>query len=288
MPKPATADGYPPELTVQARQMCLHVATLLGDLLDSEIVVVGGLVPYLIVDQDAAQERHVGTRDLDLGFSIAVLDGERYRTIGARLREHGFRPGRNEKGNETRQTWALPGQRVTIDFLIPRSERGPAPGKVQNLEADLAAIVTPALPLAFKDRIAVTIDDQTPTGVRAKRTVGVCGPGAFVALKAHALRLRSENKDAYDLVYLLQHFGDGTQDVVDRFLTIAEADDAKAALTILAEDFASPDHDAAVRAAKFLSEEGDPGRQADAYGAVQDFLARVQKAIATRASGPDR
>jgi hypothetical protein len=48
--KPATAAGYPPEMAVAARQMCLYIATILGDLLD-DIVVVGGLVPYLIIDQ---------------------------------------------------------------------------------------------------------------------------------------------------------------------------------------------------------------------------------------------
>ena len=59
-----TASDYAPGLAVEARRMCLHVATILGDLLD-EIVVVGGLVPYLLVEQDAATEAHVGTRDLD-------------------------------------------------------------------------------------------------------------------------------------------------------------------------------------------------------------------------------
>ncbi|MBN1337394.1 MAG: hypothetical protein JXB39_15665, partial [Deltaproteobacteria bacterium] len=51
--------------------MALYVATILGDL-GSDVVIVGGLVPYLIVDQERAPERHVGTRDLDLGLSRAV------------------------------------------------------------------------------------------------------------------------------------------------------------------------------------------------------------------------
>lgn len=78
--KASTSDGYPLELAVSARKMCLYVATILGDLLD-DIVVVGGLVPYLVIDQAHVAEGHVGTRDLDLGLSIAVLHGERYRDI---------------------------------------------------------------------------------------------------------------------------------------------------------------------------------------------------------------
>ena len=114
MEKPTTADGYSSGLAVEARRVCLHVATVLGD-----------------------------------------------------------------------------------------------PGKLQSLEPDFAAIVTPALPVAFTDFIVVTIDDETPAGELAKRLVRVCGPAAFIVLKAHALRLRGANKDAYDLMYVLMNFGDG-------------------------------------------------------------------------------
>ena len=42
--KPTTAVGYGPEFLERARQTCLHVATVIGDLTD-EIVLVGGLHP---------------------------------------------------------------------------------------------------------------------------------------------------------------------------------------------------------------------------------------------------
>lgn len=91
MSKPTTAVGYDAGLAAEARRLCLYVATILGDLSD-EVVVVGGLVPYLIIDQRTAQIPHVGTRDLDLGLALALLDEERYRDIGARLRDRGSKP----------------------------------------------------------------------------------------------------------------------------------------------------------------------------------------------------
>lgn len=274
MRKPTTADGYPPGLAAEARRMCLYIATILGDLLD-EIVVVGGLVPYLIIDQRAVPEAHVGTRDLDLGLTLAVLDDARYREISVRLRDRGFTPAKNEHGRITRQTWTLSQERVTIDFLIPPSPGGPAPSKLQNLEADFAAIVTPALPLAFRDCMEVEIDDRTPVGAKAKRTVRVCGPAAFVAMKAHALRSRGGNKDAYDLVYVLRHFGDGkVTEVAGHFEGIADDDEARQAIDILRDDFASPEHLGPVAAADFLGSR-DPARQADAFGYVQEFLRLV-------------
>jgi hypothetical protein len=43
---------YPPGQLERVRSTCLYVATKLGDLL-TDIVVVGGLVPSLIIDESA-------------------------------------------------------------------------------------------------------------------------------------------------------------------------------------------------------------------------------------------
>lgn len=279
MRKPTTAAGYPPEMALEAQRMCLYVATILGDLLE-DVVVVGGLVPYLIIDQRVvgAGQHHVGTRDLDLGLSIAVLDHARYREIAERLRDRGFEQATNERGQTTRQTWKLRQERITLDFLISPANDGQRAGSLQNLEADFAAIVTPALPLAFRDRIRVAIDDVTPTGERARREVYVSGPASFVVMKAHALRLRGENKDAYDLVYVLSNFGvEPVFDVAARFVAIGTASESVDALKILAEDFASPDHVGPKRRAEFLGDRDDVALRAEAFAAVAEFLRQVTR-----------
>ncbi len=167
---------------------------------------------------------------------------------------------------------------MSLDFLIPSSQTGPPPGRLQNLEGDFAAIVTPALPLAFRDCVNVTIDDLTPANEKATPTVKVCGPAAFVVLKAHALRLRGENKDAYDLVYVIMQHGDGTTaSIAERFQLIADSDEAQVALNYLAEDFASPDHLGPVRTAAFLTGGRDHQTEADAFGHVQEFLSRTRR-----------
>jgi hypothetical protein len=73
--------------------------------------------------------------------------------------------------------------------------------RVQNLEADFGALITPGLELAFNERVDIELDGHTLKGERAQRKVPVCGPAAFVVLKALAFGDRSEPKDAYDLVY---------------------------------------------------------------------------------------
>lgn len=123
MSEPRYAADYDPGLAAEARRLCLTLATILGDLLD-DIVVVGGLVPYLIVDQEEAVEPHVGTRDLDLGMSLAVLEGGRYEEISESLRRAGFEACEKAKGRVRRPTWVLPGTQVSIDCRrVPKAAR---------------------------------------------------------------------------------------------------------------------------------------------------------------------
>ncbi|MBT3220271.1 MAG: hypothetical protein HN348_14385 [Proteobacteria bacterium] len=212
-----------------------------------------------------------------MGLSIGVLTEDRYREISRRLRDRDFRPALTKEGNQRRQTWPLRDERITVDFLIGPTE-GAAPGRLQNLEGDFAAFVTPALPLAFVDTITVTIDERTPDGERAKRNVRVAGPAAFIVLKAHAFRSRGENKDAYDLVYVLLNYGKTPLvEVADRFSSIAQAPEARVALTFLEEDFATDEHVGPKRRAEFLGDRDDPDLRQDAVGAVQGFLAEVAK-----------
>ena len=73
--KPSTAESYDLATTRHAKATCLYLATKLGDLMDS-VVVIGGLVPSLLIPQDsraAVAEPHVGTMDLDLGLSVELL-----------------------------------------------------------------------------------------------------------------------------------------------------------------------------------------------------------------------
>jgi hypothetical protein len=91
--KPKHASEYKGKQVALVRATCLYVATKLGDMMD-DLVIVGGLVPSLIIDQEALAEDaepHVGTMDLDVGLQIALLEEGRYRQLSERLRDAGFR-----------------------------------------------------------------------------------------------------------------------------------------------------------------------------------------------------
>jgi hypothetical protein len=277
MPKPTTAAGYDPTHVTRVREACLYLATKLGDVFD-ELVIVGGLVPSLIVDQTSDKiEQHVGTLDLDLGMQVAILDNRRYETLTERLRAAGFGPDTNERGSPTRQRWKIEGpSKVTLDFLIPPSREGDRAGGLRDIEADFAAIIAPGLRLAFRDSVKVSLAGRTFRGEQARREVTVCGAGAFVAMKALALRGRGENKDAYDLVYILRNFGDGPAAVAERLKPLMRETEAQEAMRFLAEDFQTIAHLGPRRAAEFLHDGPNEEAQADAWGAVRDMLDRLR------------
>lgn len=279
--KPATSDGYERGFTEAVRSTCLYLATILGDYLD-DIVIVGGLVPSLIVNQDqlpAGADAHAGTLDLDVGLALTVLDDARYSAIAERLNGHGFKPARKAsgdgKGEKFRWVLQLDGcPKVTIDFLIPCAGPGKQGRTLHELEPGFAAIIAPALELAFLDFMMIDMSGTTILGERATRTMKVCGPAAFVVMKAHAFRSRGENKDAYDLFYVLRNFGSGPGTVAERFQALRHHSTATEALNILSDDFAAEELIGPHRVARFSTITA-PELRAEVATFVLEFLRLV-------------
>jgi predicted nucleotidyltransferase len=280
--KPRHRSGYGQEEFEQVKAACLTVAVTLGAYLD-DVCIVGGLVPALLIDRvrdtdDDEDPRHPGTNDLDIGLALALFDDERYE-ISARLRAEGFAPDTNDAGNPIVQRWRLGELKVTVDFLMPPAPEQAPTLRVQNLQPDFGALVTPGLELAFDERVEVDLDGHTLKGERVRRTIPVCGPAAFVVLKALAFGDRGEPKDAYDLVYVIRHTPGRGRAIAERLATHAErhAPIVQRALRLLARDFDGPDGLGPTRAAGFaIAEPAEPGElddaAADAQGYVDDVL----------------
>jgi hypothetical protein len=272
--KPRTASSYVPEQARRVRATCLYLATKLGDLM-SELVVVGGLVPSLLIDQTHLSDEaspHVGTMDLDVGLAFGVVVEQHYHAITERLRRAGFQPDVNEEGNPTRQCWRLGAPPVPVDFLIEPADAHDRAGKLFNIERDFAAMIAPGLHLAFKNRRKVTLEGLTILGESATREIWVCGAGAFVVLKALAFGLRGENKDAYDLFYLLRNYGKDIRDVAVELNPLRKDRSAIKAIQFLRRDFLESDALGPRRVAEFLFGREDAGTQADVAGFARALL----------------
>lgn len=281
--KPRNRSGYSAEELEQAKAACLTIAVTLGAYLD-DLCIVGGLVPALLIDatRPAGVDDdgwHPGTNDLDVGLALALLDDERYAEISSRLRAEGFGPDVNAAGNPTAQRWRLRDLKVTVDFLMPPVDGQMPRLRVQRLQSDFGALVTPGLELAFDERVEVELTGRTLNGERVRRSVPVCGPAAFTVLKALAFGQRGEPKDAFDLTYVLRHTSGRGGAVARRLDAHAESHRPAIAraLELLARDFGAPDDLGPVRAAEFAlvapyaPEEAEEAA-ADAHGYVDELL----------------
>lgn len=276
--KPKRASEYKSEQVELVKATCLYVATKLGDMMD-DLVIVGGLVPSLLIDQETLPSDvapHVGTIDLDVGLQIALLNEGRYRQLTERLRDAGFAMDRNDAGNPTRQRWAITsGGTVTVDFLIQPSREGDKGGRLRDIEPDFAAIIAPGLRCAFRDHQQVALNGKTLFGEKATRDIWVSGAGAYVVLKALAFDSRGENKDAYDLYYMLRNFGAGPTEVAARLRPLLDDAEAQRALAVLRRDFAELEAIGPMRVAAFVTGGRDDELQADVVAFVAQLLTLV-------------
>lgn len=251
----------------------IELMTRLGDVAD-EIVIVGGLAPVLLFTDAAVPP--TGTMDVDFGLGVSLLSEERYQALEDRLRAAGFKPDVNEKGNETHQRWTCDPSKgsVLVDLLMGPDGSGAKGGTVQHLTPRLAAYVIPGIELAHQDIERVRISGPALNGGRAEREVAVCGPGAFVILKALAFVGRGEEKDAHDLIYVLECAG--VSEVAKRIATFPDSESLLSAFEALRTDFSQAEGIGPERVAQFRGTTAEAVR-ADAAGRVRELLRKLDR-----------
>lgn len=192
----------------------------------ASIYLVGGLVPRYLIPRPAEDEHiapHVGTTDVDLMLDLSLLANvDAYRSLEKNLQVLGFARGKNDQGQAQHFSWRKPmehGVTVVVDLLCDAPlEQG---GRVQPIEGErrLSALKIPGAYLVTKDFVDVELTAQLlDERGDAHETVRIAHIVSFLILKILAYDDRMEEKDAYDIVYCLEHFGDGPVDVADRFI----------------------------------------------------------------------
>ena len=119
---------------------------------------------------------------------------------------------------------------------------------------------------------------MTLDGDVAAREVRVCGPAAFVVLKALAFANRGKEKDAYDLAYVVRNAEGGPEGVAARFAVFGDHAGARRAIGVLQADFSSERSAGPRRASRFLFGEVRDGYVADLVGDLTLFLGAVGSA----------
>lgn len=271
----ASASDYDPLVLSRMTSEAARVLRSFG-FAGGHVVIVGGLVPSLLVPKpDAGIEPHIGTTDLDVCLSVALVDGEvgSYERLETSLKQAGFQMAK-ENGHDVSWRWRggvdLP---VTLEFFCPAAGDRPAgklyrPGGVVG--GKLSAMALSAGRLIDTDVRDVSLEVDLPQGGgRTTHTFKVAGPAAYLASKLDALRNRTKNKDAYDVIWLIEGWPGGQKALAEEIKRspVFGAPEFRDALEGLRREFETIDSAGAVKYAAFMADDVTP-RDAFARRAV--------------------
>ncbi|MHB1445387.1 MAG: hypothetical protein ACYCZV_07005 [Acidimicrobiales bacterium] len=173
------------------------------------------------------------------------------------------------------------GVTVTVEFLCETDKV--EPGRIyrprEGTGSNLGAFNVRGAQLVTQDYIERTIKaDRLDDGGRSQVVVRVADILSYVVLKILAFQDRHENKDAYDLTDCLLNYGDGPEDAGRHAVesAIADHEQVRSALALLAERFESADHDGPHAYAAFHGDAEDVARlRQEAVAVVGQFLSRL-------------
>ncbi len=276
------AEDYDPVVTDRLLAEAVRVLGSFG-FANAHAIILGGLVPSLLIPEpEVGIEPHVGTQDLDLCLTVALIEGDvaDYDRLEVRLREAGFEMAR-EGGQPVSWQWVGGvAMRIVIEFFCPAGP-GRDPGKLHRprgvVGAKLSAISLAAGRLVDLDHRSIEVDVDLPGGGgRTKFPLRVVGPAAYLASKADALLRRSKNKDAYDIVWIVEAWPGGQVPLAAELVRSAIADDPdfQAALRVLKDKFADVGSAGAVAYARFMAGERSTKDQfaQQAVGAIRELM----------------
>lgn len=278
---------YDPALVGTVLGEAAHLLRHLGFAAD-HTVLIGGLVPSLLILDPGGGRSHVGTGDLDLCLSVAIVEGDtaEYERIETAIKKAGYGP--TDQSFRWKQAARLG---LQVEFFCPAGEGRPsgrmfrpladeAPTAKQNFGPKLSAFALDAGEVIGLDVVTVEREVTLPEGGgRTDFSFRVTGLVAFLVAKTAALVGRDKPKDAYDIVWIIENWAGGPVCAASavKASAVIDREDVGAALSLLSEKFSRPDELGPSAYSRFMAEPdaeiNERARLArNAAGAVQAFF----------------
>lgn len=263
-----TKVDYPKLAVKAAESVLLELVHILGEYLDS-IVVIGGMVPRYLIKEP--EEPHIGTTDVDLALDHRRFDEPGYETLHKLLTDHHYLVDRDQPFIYRRPI-VMDGKNVTVQVDLLSGEYG-GTGKERRTQTvqDVRPRKARGADLAFDKPVHVKITGKLPGGAKDTVIIPIAGIVPFIVMKAMAMRDRLKPKDPYDIYYCLRYFPSGIKKIVEQMQLLKGNKLVQEAWDILKDKFASPDHVGPRHIAEFLelSDQDEADRiKRDAYERV--------------------
>jgi len=262
---------YSEDIVDAARSVQLEVIRILGEYQEN-IVVVGGWVPELLIPD--AEEKHIGSSDVDLALDHRKITQTGYKTIRDHLLSHGYEQG--EQPFSFQRTVDMGDRKIPVDVHFLAGEyAGTGKGHRTQKVLDIQPRKARGVDLAFEMPQKIKIRGSLPNGGDDVVEIQVASMTAFLVMKGMALKSRLKEKDAWDIYYCVQFYKGGIDFLIEEFRPMLEYGLVIEALGNIAEKFASPTAIGPTHVADFYEIADASERdliQRDAYERINYFL----------------
>ncbi|MHB8279801.1 MAG: hypothetical protein ACYDIA_19435 [Candidatus Humimicrobiaceae bacterium] len=214
-----TKSNYSKKEVDTCLSVIVEVMTILGSYRD-KIVLIGGWVPYFILDKQGKD--HIGSIDIDLALDFQKISDESYRSILKLLEKRGYIQGSQPYiFNRNIKTANGASYSIEIDLLSGEyggTNKSHRTQRVQEINARKAR----GCDLAFKYNISILLKSIMPDGSENEVNIKVASIVPFLVMKGMALWQRMKEKDAYDIYFTILHFPGGIESLVEIFKSVTD------------------------------------------------------------------
>jgi predicted nucleotidyltransferase len=195
------------------KRVTVELATLMSDQWPY-VTLVGGFAVWIQTEQRRPNNMHRGTGDVDLVLNHAKITGGEYISIREILLRHNYQeaPKKPFRYYRTVVIDDVPVV-VPVDFLAFQAS-APDPSRPFQEIDDIQALILRGSDLAFLEQVVISLTSAHPEGGTDVVRIQVATAPALIILKGLALN-RREDKDAYDICYLIRNHALGISDLAD-------------------------------------------------------------------------
>ena len=252
---PRLVGDYSPEIVEVSKSVLAELITALKEYYKA-LVLVGGWVPYFILEQFGASEvgfQHVGSIDIDLVVDPDLVDEEAYATMANILREMRYVPSEDR---QRQFTWlrTVAGRKIGVDLLCPKPPVGEGRRhRHRVIQRDLKARTLEGAEIALEHYFECLLSARLPGDGIAKVNTKVADLVACLALKGMALGGRYNEKDAYDIYSVCAYFEGGPAGVAAVLEAYVDHPILRKGMESIAIKFRDSDAEGPSWAARFLA-----------------------------------
>lgn len=271
--EPRQREEYSARQVEAARRVLVDLGQVLASFADC-MVVVGGWTPDLLMP--AAEEKHVGSIDVDVALDVAKLSEGRYADLlKLLLNTRRYRPGDKDfqlvvdvdLGDDEKPV------QVEVEFLAPKEVK--LKKHKPKLLPGFRVLQADGCGVAFHAPVVLKLDGRNVRGATNNVSLHVVSLPDFLIMKAYALGGRDKPKDAYDLCYCLENAAEGMAALAADWKARLSEKEVVRAVEILRDKFATVDAFGPQQLVEFhadLDAESRKMQARRAFELVQKFL----------------